>query len=394
MTLLLWMLAFTVALPLLVLAVQCLASLLPSKTAVPAAGGRAFRAAILIPAHDEAAGIGPTLDALLPQMSPQDVVIVIADNCTDLTASRARCYPVTVLERHDIAHRGKGYALAHALDWLQSNPVDVVVVLDADCWMPAPSFQRLVSLTHESGRPVQSAYLMLPPDSPQGPIHLAMMAFTLKNLCRPLGWHRLGFPCSLNGSGMAFPWNTLKSVSLANGRLAEDRWLTVDLALKGHFALFCESARTSSRFPADSEAQVAQRQRWLQGHIEVILFQAPRLLLEAMLGRSLNALALAADLMVPPLVLLTLASVAILLVAGVAFCFGSTSGPMLLVAGALWAAAILSGFALNQQGGFPSGKDLVLSGHSLAKQIPGYLKSLLRRQRQWIRTPRTPGESS
>ena len=41
---------------------------------------------VLIPAHNEAASIGATLDSLGAQDSPPTRVIVVADNCTDATA--------------------------------------------------------------------------------------------------------------------------------------------------------------------------------------------------------------------------------------------------------------------------------------------------------------------
>src|ERR1700687_107888 len=44
---------------------------------------------VLIPAHDEEQGIGPTLESLRAQNYPEGLrrAIVIADNCTDRTAS-------------------------------------------------------------------------------------------------------------------------------------------------------------------------------------------------------------------------------------------------------------------------------------------------------------------
>jgi glycosyltransferase involved in cell wall biosynthesis len=46
--------------------------------------------AVLIPAHNEAAGIQDTLRSVAGQSKPADRVFVIADNCTDDTARLAR----------------------------------------------------------------------------------------------------------------------------------------------------------------------------------------------------------------------------------------------------------------------------------------------------------------
>ncbi|MGY1734830.1 glycosyltransferase family 2 protein [Geodermatophilus sp. SYSU D00684] len=53
-------------------------------------GRPAARLVVLIPAHDEAATIGDTLDALQRQTRRPDRVVVVADNCTDDTARIAR----------------------------------------------------------------------------------------------------------------------------------------------------------------------------------------------------------------------------------------------------------------------------------------------------------------
>src|ERR1700733_14641712 len=44
------------------------------------------RVAVLIPAHNEAAGIAPTIEDIKLQLRPGDRLIVVADNCSDDTA--------------------------------------------------------------------------------------------------------------------------------------------------------------------------------------------------------------------------------------------------------------------------------------------------------------------
>jgi glycosyltransferase involved in cell wall biosynthesis len=62
------------------------------------------------------------------------MVLVVADNCTDETAVRAREAGALVVERRDEALRGKPRALDHGLAWLAERPApDAVIFVDADC---------------------------------------------------------------------------------------------------------------------------------------------------------------------------------------------------------------------------------------------------------------------
>ncbi len=69
------------------------------------------RVVVLIPAHDESAGILPTLEDVKGQLQPGDRLLVVADNCTDDTAAVAAKAGADVIERRDDLRRGKSYAL-------------------------------------------------------------------------------------------------------------------------------------------------------------------------------------------------------------------------------------------------------------------------------------------
>jgi hypothetical protein len=66
--------------------------------------------AVVVPAHDEAGGIERCVSSLLTCAQPPNGarVIVVADNCSDDTASRARAAGAEVLVRIDTERRGKG----------------------------------------------------------------------------------------------------------------------------------------------------------------------------------------------------------------------------------------------------------------------------------------------
>jgi biofilm PGA synthesis N-glycosyltransferase PgaC len=96
--------------------------------------GHALRVVVLVPAYNEAGSIGDTLDGLMLQSRPADLVVVIPNGCTDATAGEARKYPVTVMELPRLEHR-KSEALNRA--WREyAHDADVVVCLDADTVLP------------------------------------------------------------------------------------------------------------------------------------------------------------------------------------------------------------------------------------------------------------------
>jgi hypothetical protein len=153
---------------------------------------------------------------------------------------------------------------------------------------------------------VQALYLMSARPGGSLRVRMAAFAWAVRNQVRPLGMHRLGLPCQLMGSGMAFTWSCLASVDLASGHLTEDLQLGVKLAGAGQAPRFCPEARVESWFPEKKAALDAQHTRWEHGHLSMILAAAPSLLWRGGRNGSAGALALALDLCIPPLALLAL----------------------------------------------------------------------------------------
>ncbi len=88
---------------------------------------------VLVPAHNEAASIGATLDSLRAQNPEPNRVIVIADNCNDATEAIALWHGAEVFVTVDNTQRKAGalnQALRSLLDGLGDN--DVVMCMDAD----------------------------------------------------------------------------------------------------------------------------------------------------------------------------------------------------------------------------------------------------------------------
>lgn len=355
----------------------------------PSARGERRRLAILIPAHDESSMIADTLRSIKPQLTHTDRLLVVADNCTDDTAGVAVAEGAEAIERRDSARRGKGFALDFGIRHLEQDAPDVVIVVDADCRVAPGSIDRLARVCDSSARPVQALYLMSSPPGASVKVRIAEFSWIVKNLVRPGGLHRLGLPCHLMGSGMAFPWSCIQAARLATGHIVEDLKLGIDLACAGSAPLFCPEALVTSEFPQSNVGIASQRTRWEHGHLSVILSDAPRLLRQSLIRREPALLALALDVSVPPLALLALlvavawiAAFALFLIGRVRFPFVVTS-----ISAGLLTASVLYAWSTHGRG-IISLRDLPSAFLYALRKIPIYARFLLTRQVTWIRSKR------
>jgi cellulose synthase/poly-beta-1,6-N-acetylglucosamine synthase-like glycosyltransferase len=374
--------------PIAVLALETLAALPPRRSSESPQVPTAARAVVLIPAHNEAAGIGATIRALVPELAPQDRVVVIADNCTDGTAAAARAAGAEVVVRSDAERHGKGYALEFGVRCLEGNHPDVVIVFDADCRFGRGSCRRLKDEVIRSRSPVQARYLLA--ETTRDPCRqLSAFAFLFKNLVRPLGLHRLRLPCLLTGTGMAFPWHMIRDVSLATDDIVEDMKLSVELAIKGHPPRFCPDACVEGAAAPHKLAVLEQRTRWEHGHVRTLLTQGPRLVCSALCGGRLHMLALALELSVPPLSLLMLIWACALAATLTWWRLGGTLAPagVLLASGAVLVLTLLAAWARFARGLLPL-RSLLLTPWYLLWKLPIYVRLLRQPQRTWVRTER------
>ena len=375
--------------PATVLVVQVVAALLPSRRASGADATPRPTVAVLVPAHDEASGIAPTLRALHAQLAPGDRLLVVADNCSDDTPRVAAGAGAEVVERVDPARRGKGYALDFGVRHLEGAPPDVVVVVDADCELHPGSLDVLARACGRARRPVQALDLMRAPAGAALRTRIAEFAWVVKNHVRPLGCLRLGLPCQLMGTGMAFPWPILRDAPLASGHIVEDLRLGLDLAAAGAAPLFCPRALVTSWFPVHAEGVADQRERWERGHVGVIVGEGPRALWRALVRRRPALAALALDLSVPPLALLVVLLCGEALAAALIVAAGGSPTPLRIALAALALVVVATLFAWVGFGRrIVSLAELVGAPLYVLAKLPLYARFLRRDKSGWVRARR------
>lgn len=375
-----------ISIPITVFFLECAFAMLPVRKSSTA---KRPTSAVLVPAHNEAPGIEPVLRGIIADLAANDRLIVVADNCTDDTAARARSVGATVIERNDNERRGKGYALDCGLRSLRDDPPEVVIVVDADCLVQPGTLERIAATAFATGRPTQALNLLDPPANPRPKDAVSALAFLVKNWVRPSGLHWLGMPGILTGTGMALPWSVIREASLASGNIVEDMQLSMDLAIAGHPALFCPGTKVLGQLPGQNSAAKTQRTRWEHGHLATIKTQVPRLMREAFKQRRIDLFVIAMDLSVPPLSLLvmiwgtlTVAAVGVGLAVQVWL-----PAAMLALLGSMIFAAILAAWIKFGRKQLPA-RTLLSVPFYLLWKIPLYVSYMIRPQTKWVRTER------
>jgi len=379
---LLSVMAVVVAVPVVVVLIECISALAPQQQGHAEPRPDNSSVAVLIPAHNEAAIIETTLQSIAAQLRQSDQIVVVADNCTDNTGPLAAKAGATVIERVDPDQHGKGYALDYGLRFLGSDPPDVVIIIDADCHVHPGTIDGLAGHAIATGCPVQSLYLLEPTKTSSPRQTVSLLAFRFKNQVRPLGLSRLHMPCLLMGTGMAFPWRVISTVTLGTANIVEDMQLGLDLAVAGHPPKLYPDAKVTGQLPALAAIEFKQRTRWEHGHLRTIIGQVPRLMKQAFRQRRLDLLGLAMELAVPPLslqVMLMAAATIVTLAFGAAS--GRWSGAVIL--GCAWVlllAAVAAGWAKFARDTIPLTTVLVAPLYVLWK-LPLYLRLLFRPER-------------
>ena len=206
-----------------------------------------------------------------------------------------------------------------------------------------------------------------------------------------LSWFaRLGVPCQLTGTGMAFPWPLFRDAPPTESFLVEDLLLGHELALRGHPPVLCADILVGSDLPRDEEAGFKQRRRWEHGELDVLLRSAPRLVRAGLASGRLGLVAMGLDSMVPPLAFLTLAQVAACGVGVTAAIFAGTLLPLevALAGTALGAVGIGVAWTFHGRRVLPLREVVRIPGYVLWK-LPLYATFLRRgAHAEWERTAR------
>ena len=381
-----WLLVIPFSIALSVFTIEIILGILPSKQLT--LGNQRPKTTILMPAHNEALNISTTLNNLLPILTDNIQILVVADNCDDNTAALVKGMGIDVIERQDPLHRGKGYALAFGQDHLRSNPPECVIILDADCETSPQSVSDLAALAIRSGSPVQAQNLIYS-EVMEGPmVQISNFAFWIKNAVRQRGGSRLGGAALLGGTGMAFPWPLFEKLPLATSSIVEDLGLGIYLTKAGYPPVYLDQALVLSK-AADESETINQRSRWEIGFLSMAREYGLKSLWEGLLRSDRKLFQLGLHLMVPPLALLFSTALLTLALVSVLGIISENMVPSILLSGFLIAAVFstATAWALGGQS-YLSWRTFFKIPLYLIWKIPIYLKFVNGQVPDWKRTKR------
>jgi cellulose synthase/poly-beta-1,6-N-acetylglucosamine synthase-like glycosyltransferase len=259
---------------------QGTASTVASSTVAAAPTGRI---AVVVPAHDEQDGIAATVASLRADADAQTEIVVVADNCSDATAQRARAAGARVLVRDNPARRGKGYALDFAFERLLREPFDAFVVVDADSEVNAGFFAAMRAALDAGAQAAQAAYLPLG-DALDARARLVRLARLAWNVLRLRGRERLGLSVGVLGNGFALTRETLVAVPYRARSIVEDVEYHASLVRAGRRVRFVEDALVRGDMPTAGAAAASQRARWEGGRLRMLAQLGAPLIRDITLG--------------------------------------------------------------------------------------------------------------
>lgn len=243
---------------------------------------RITRFAVVICAKNEEKVIRQLLDSLHKQHYPTNAfdVFVVADNCTDQTASVATSCGVKVFERFDPAHKGKGYAL----NWFftrflhdHSQDYDACIVFDADNLADA-GFLAAMNRQVNAGNPIAVGYRLGKNPSSSWVSGCSSFFWLIQTRALYITRARMHLPCcSVGGTGFMFCLSVLGQEGWNTRSICEDIEFTLNCIAAGYHVSFAADAVFYDEQPLSLEQSIRQRYRWSLGSIQVMSISTPKL---------------------------------------------------------------------------------------------------------------------
>jgi len=260
------------------------------------------RVAILIPAWNEGAVIGTTIDRLMQLEYPEDRlrVYVIDDASTDETpdkviAAMQRYRDRVVHVRRVAGGEGKAHTLNYGLEllWLDAW-TEAVLIMDADVIYTPTSLRQMARHLADPAVGAVTAYIKEGSAAPNYVQRFITFEYITATGASRRAQNVLGFLACLSGGAQLHSRANLLDIGgrIFSDTLAEDTFTTFRTQLRGRKALFEPNALVYAEEPCDLVGLWKQRVRWGRGNVQITqVFK--RLWLNRGAHRSLGSVSMA-----------------------------------------------------------------------------------------------------
>ena len=225
---------------------------------------------IVIPAHNEELLLDRLLMSIRQQAYPANLIrtIVVADNCSDLTAEIGRKNGALVLERTNELLRGKGYAIKFALEQTRLSDYDALFIIDADSIIKNDLLLQLDREIRNGNRIIQCYNGVANPGQSWFTRLLDVSRTVGNDLLQPAK-QKLGLSSNLMGNGMCFTSDVLRKYGWDAFTVGEDWEYYARLAHAGETVGFANKARVYHQESTSLKQATSQRMRWASGRFAV-----------------------------------------------------------------------------------------------------------------------------
>lgn len=222
------------------------------------------------------------IDSIKSQDYPSELVdiFVVADNCTDSTAQRARELGAVCYERFDDAHRTKGFALQYLVECIRRDygidSYEGYFMFDADNLLKKDYISNMND-SFDAGEKIITSYRNTKnfDDNWISASYAIHWLRTVRNEHRARSLFRLA--TRIQGTGFLFA-----SELIENGwnytSLTEDRAFCADAVSQGYKISYNHLAEFYDEQPVDIKTAMRQRIRWAKGHLQAFVETGPKLL--------------------------------------------------------------------------------------------------------------------
>jgi cellulose synthase/poly-beta-1,6-N-acetylglucosamine synthase-like glycosyltransferase len=242
-------------------------------------GGYLPRVSILIPAWNEGAVIGKTIERLLELDYPRDRlrIYVVDDASTDATPNiaiaKSKLHPDNVFHIRRVAGgEGKAHTLNYGLAMLLRKPwSEAILVMDADVIYSKDSLRKMARHLADPKVGAVTAYIKEGSQSPNYVQRFVTFEYITATGASRRAQNVLGFLACLSGGAQLHSRENLVAIGGAffHDTLAEDTFTTFNTQLCGRRAIFEPNALVYAEEPDSLLGLWKQRLRWARGNVQI-----------------------------------------------------------------------------------------------------------------------------